>query len=304
MNRPRKDRLGKGLGALLGEYVDPEQKPNTDGDIQRLPLKSIVPNPHQPRKDFAEEELAELKESIRENGLLQPLVVRTSPHQSDRWELVAGERRFRSLTELGWEDAPVMIREVDDETLLVLALVENLQREALSPLEEAEGYQNLAERFDFTQEEIAKAVGKDRSTVANTLRLLKLPPSLRKLVNAGELSGGHARALLSLSDSVRMTELGRTAAREGWSVRETEARVKSEKNDGGAKSASGKAPAPRDPIVRALEEGLQERLATRVQIRGSAKKGKGSIEIPFNSTEEFERLFAIITGQEASDFLG
>ena len=306
MNRPKKDRLGKGLGALLGEYVTTEDSPKIQGDVQRVPLKSIVPNPHQPRKEFSEEELAELVASIRENGLLQPLVVRTSPHQADRYELVAGERRYRSLMRLEWDDAPVMIREVDDETLLVLALVENLQREALSPLEEAEGYQNLAERFDLTQDEIARAVGKDRSTVANMLRLLKLPPSLRKLVNAGELSAGHARALLSLDDAVRMAELGRSAANEGWSVRETERRVKQAKTSGG--TGGGRpgttSTAPRDPVVRALEQGLQERLATRVQIRGGAKKGKGVIEIPFNNTEEFERLFALITGQEASEFLG
>lgn len=298
----RKDRLGKGLGALLGEYAGgTEDKPNMDGDIQRLALKVIVPNPHQPRKEFAAEELAELVASIKENGLLQPLVVRTSPKQPDRYELIAGERRYRSLQSLGWEEAPVMIREVDDETLLVLAMVENLQREALNPLEEAEGYQSLADRFKLTQEEIAKAVGKDRSTVANMVRLLRLPPSLRKMVSSGSLSAGHARALLSLSDPVRMAELGRAAANEGWSVRETERRAKSENPGSGSKkkdSASG----PRDPIVRALEQALQERLATRVQIR-SAKKGKGTIEVPFNGTEEFERLFALITGVEASEFI-
>lgn len=297
----RKDRLGKGLGALLGEYVDStEDKPNTQGDIQRVALKAIVPNPHQPRKEFAEEELAELVDSIRENGLLQPLVVRTSPKQPDRYELIAGERRFRSLQTLGWDTAPVMVREVDDETLLVLAMVENLQREALNPLEEAEGYQSLADRFDLTQEEIAKAVGKDRSTVANMVRLLRLPPSLRKMVGNGALSAGHARALLALSDPVRMAELGRAAASEGWSVRETERRAKAETPGGGRGKKDG--PGPRDPVVRALEQALQERLSTRVQIR-SARKGKGTIEIPFSGTEEFERLFALIAGVEASEFI-
>ncbi len=303
MNRPRKDRLGKGLGALLGEYAsDREEKPKNRGEIRRIPLRSIVPNPKQPRREFAEEELAELVESIRENGLLQPLIVRTSPHQDDRFELVAGERRLRSMQRLEWDEAPVMIREVDDETLLVLALVENIQREALSPMEEAEGYRSLADEFGLTQEEIARAVGKDRSTVANMLRLLKLPLSLRKLVDAGDLSSGHARALLSLEDAIRMGELGRIAARDGWSVRETERRVKSEK--GGARApARTTSSGQRDPAVRALEQGLQERLATRVQIR-AGKKGKGVIEVPFDGTEEFERLFALITGVEASDFLG
>jgi len=296
----KKDRLGRGLGALLGEYAAPEAAPPGTDEVTRVPLRAIVPNPLQPRQEFQEEELRELMESIRENGLLQPLVVRPSPTAPGRYELVAGERRFRSLQSLGWDDAPVMVREVDDETLLVLALVENLQREALNPMEEAEGYQALAERFSLTQEEIARAVGKDRSTVANTLRLLKLPHSVRKMVAAGELSPGHARPLLSLEDPVRMADLAREAAKAGWSVREMERRVKA----GSGGKTAGKRPAPRtssDPVVKALEAALQERLATRVVIRGGGKKGKGVIEIPFLGTEDFERIFALVAGVEASD---
>lgn len=299
----KKDRLGRGLGALLGEYAaEPDASSAQKGEVIRVAVKSIVPNPLQPRQEFQEDELRELMESIRENGLLQPLVVRPSPTAPGRYELVAGERRFRSLQALGWEDAPVMVREVDDETLLVLALVENLQREALNPMEEAEGYQALAERFELTQEEIARAVGKDRSTVANTLRLLKLPHSLRKMVASGELSSGHARALLSLDDPVRMGDLGRQAVREGWSVREMERRVKSSGGGGGKTSPSKKTTT--DPVVRELESALQERLATRVMIRGGGKKGKGVIEIPFLGTEDFERIFALIAGVEASEILG
>ena len=194
-----RDRLGKGLGALLGEYLDPEVQP---GEIQKLPLVAIVPNPVQPRRVFNDEELEDLTSSIRENGLLQPLVVRPAPGSADRYELIAGERRFRALTRLEWAEAPVMVREASDETLLVLALVENLQREALNPLEEAEGYEALAEKHGMKQAEIAKAVGKDRSTVANLLRLLKLPVSIRKLVEIGSLTPGHARALLTLEDPI------------------------------------------------------------------------------------------------------
>lgn len=301
----KKDRLGRGLGALLGEYGAPDDTSSEKGEVVRVTLKSIVPNPLQPRKEFQENELRELMESIRENGLLQPLVVRPSPSAPNRYELVAGERRFRSLQALGWEDAPVMVREVDDETLLVLALVENLQREALNPLEEAEGYQALADQFELTQDEIARAVGKNRSTIANTLRLLNLPHSVRKLVAAGDLSSGHARALLSLDDPVRMAEVGRRALSEGWSVREIERRIKGMKGGG---SSSG-SPSPRggsapDPVVKALESSLQEFLSTRVVIRGGGKKGKGVIEIPFLGTEDFERIFAAITGSEASDVLG
>lgn len=296
MSSPRKDRLGRGLGALLGDYLDTDGE---KGETRRIPLGLVVPNPLQPRREFAERELEELADSIRSNGLLQPLVVRPSPTSEGRYELVAGERRFRSVQRLGWDDVPVLVREVDDEALLVLALVENLQREQLNPLEEAEGYQALADRFDLTQEEIARAVGKDRSTVANCLRLLKLPVSIRKLLRDGELSMGHARAFLAVDDPVRAGDLARRAAAEGWSVREVERRVRERK---AGSSPPGRTPpkAPRDPVVRSLEEALCARLGTRVQIR-RGRKGKGVVEIPFHDTEDFERVFALIAGVEAAD---
>lgn len=293
----RRDRLGKGLGALLGEYLDPEAP---EAEIRRLKLTAIVPNPLQPRRTFTEAELADLTSSIKENGLLQPLVVRPAPGTTDRYQLVAGERRFRALTKLGWDDAPVLVREASDETMLVLALVENLQREALSPLEEAEGYQALADQFEMTQAEIAQAVGKDRSTVANFLRLLNLPPSVRKLLEEGALSMGHGRALLAVDDPVRAGELGRSAVREGWSVREVERRVA---EDTGATPKKKKPQARRpDPVVLALEEALQERLSTRVSIKQS-RQGKGVIEITYLGSEDFERIFELVTGRPASDVL-
>ncbi len=300
----KKDRLGRGLGALLGEYMSEEEAP-PDGEVKRIPLDAIVPNPLQPRQEFSENELGELVASIRENGLLQPLVVRPSPRAPNRFELVAGERRFRSLQALDWNDAPAMVREVDDETLLVLALVENLQREALNPLEEAEGFQSLIDRFALTQEEVARAVGKSRSAVANMLRLLGLPHSVRRMVAEGELSQGHARALLSLEDPIQIAAMAKEAVRKGWSVRETERQTRSSaKRDGRrARTSSGKGPST-DPVIRALEESLQEHLATRVLIRGGQKKGKGVIEIPFLGSRDFERIFALITGEEASDVLG
>src|SRR5688572_21903073 len=262
MSPQRKDRLGRGLGALLGDYLQPESVPA--GDVRTIPVSGIVPNPLQPRKSFSETELEELAGSIRESGLLQPLVVRAAG--PGRFELIAGERRLRSIQRLGWREVPVVVREVDDEALLVLALVENLQREELNPLEEAEGYRQLVERFGLTQEEIAQAVGKERSTVANLLRLLKLPPSIRKLLESGQLSMGHARALLTVEDPVRAAELARQAVKEGWSVRdvEREARGSSERP---AKRASAPSSPSRDPVVRALEEALRERLATRVLVR-------------------------------------
>lgn len=301
MNRPRKDRLGRGLGALLGEYLE---TPADAGEVRRIPVRAVAPNPLQPRQEFAEAELLELASSIRENGLLQPLVVRPSPGAEGRYELVAGERRFRSIQHLGWEDVPVLVRDVDDEALLVLALVENLQREQLNPLEEAEGYQALAERFELTQEEIARAVGKERSTVANCLRLLKLPVSIRRMLRDGVLAMGHGRALLAVDDPVRAADLARLAAKEGWSVREVERRVRAGNetpSPGRGQTSPGGA---RDPLIEVLEGALQARLGTRVQIRrsrgGKSQEGKGIIEVPFHDREDFERLFALIAGVEAS----
>jgi ParB family chromosome partitioning protein len=299
----KKDRLGRGLGALLGEYMSEGESPPA-GEVRRIPLGAIVPNPLQPRQEFSEEELSELIASIRENGLLQPLVVRPSPRSPNHFELVAGERRFRSLQALEWADAPAMVREVDDETLLVLALVENLQRQALNPLEEAEGFQSLIDRFALTQEEVARAVGKSRPAVANTLRLLGLPHSVRRMVAAGELSQGHARALLALEDPIQIAAVAKEAAKKGWSVRETERRTRTAGKRGGGRPPASPAGPGADPVIRALEESLQEHLATRVVIRGGQKKGKGVIEIPFLGSRDFERIFALITGEEASDVLG
>lgn len=293
----RRDRLGKGLGALLGQYLEPEAE---EAEIRRVKVGAVVPNPLQPRRSFTDSELRELAESIRENGLLQPLVVRPSPAVPDRFELVAGERRFRAVSQLGWEDVPVLVRDASDETLLVLALVENLQREALNPLEEAEGYKALADKFSMTQADIARAVGKDRSTVANFLRLLKLPPSVRKLLDAGSLTMGHARALLAVDDPVRAGDLARRAVSEGWTVREVERRA-SDKT--GRASKKRRSERPKDPIVKALEEALQESLATRVNIKRT-RKGKGVIEITFLGSDDFERVFELVTGQEASEVVG
>lgn len=293
----RRDRLGKGLGALLGEYLEPEAPP---AEIGRVKLSAIVPNPLQPRRTFSETELNDLAASIRENGLLQPLVVRPAPDANDRYELVAGERRFRALTRLGWDEAPVLVREASDETLLVLAMVENLQREALNPMEEAEGYQALADQFDLTQAEIAKAVGKERSTVANFLRLINLPPSVRRMLEEGSLSMGHGRALLAVDDDVKAGALARQAVKEGWSVRETERRVA---EDAPKRPASRrKSAAPRDPSVRALEQSLQEHLSTRVAIK-QTREGKGTIAITFLSVDDFERVFELVTGRSAADVL-
>lgn len=308
MSPPRKDRLGRGLAALLGENL-PEEEAAEEG-VRELPTDRVVPNPFQPRREFAEGELRELSESIRENGLLQPLLVRPAGGTSEgpRYQLVAGERRLRAVRLLEWDRVPAVVRDVDDETLLVLALVENLQREALNPLEEAEGYQVLAEEFGLTQKEIARSVGKNRSTVANMLRLLRLPPSIRKMLESGALSVGHARALLAVDDSVRAAELARKAASNDWSVREVERRVrrltkeKSDDREDEQDSAGPRMGGGRPPAVRALEEELRKVLSTRVEIRRKAQ-GRGEIRIPFRDDEDFERVFALVAGREATDVL-
>ena len=284
------DRLGKGLGALLGDYLEPDLQP---GEVQKIRTGSILPNPMQPRRNFVQAELEELASSIEENGLLQPIVVRAAA--ADNYELIAGERRLRAVGILGWDEVPSIVREASDKTLLVLALVENLQREALNPLEEAQGYASLGEQFDMKQADIAAAVGKNRSTVANLLRLLKLPVSVRRLVEDGSLSAGHARALLAVDDALRAAELGQQAAKEGWSVREVERRVtgiskKKRKRKRGVTS---------DPMVKAFEGQLRDHFSTRVTIREQAGR-KGTIEIQYHGPEDFERIYELMTGQESS----
>ncbi len=292
----KKDRLGKGLGALLGEYLGESME---TAEARTVPVSAVHPNPFQPRREFKEEELAELATSIRENGLLQPIVVRPAGnrHGTDRWELVAGERRWRAVTRLGWKDVPALVREVDDRTLLVLALVENLQRSGLSALEEAEGYHQLQEEFGLTQQEVASAVGRDRSTVANMLRLLQLPASVRRMVEVGELSAGHARALLGLPDGRRMAELARQAVEQDWSVREMESRIQKDRPKGRQRKRRAAAP----PAHRALETALERVLGTQVRIRQTRGGSKGRIEVSYYDAEDFERVFELLAGQAAVD---
>src|SRR5690606_5552 len=273
----------------LGEEVSP-----AGVNARSIPVSSIRPNPYQPRREFSEEDLADLTASLKENGLLQPIVVRPAGDgDGGRWELVAGERRWRASMRLGWKEIPAVIRDVDDRTLLVLALVENLQRAQLSPLEEAEGYQGLAEEFTLTQQQVAEVVGKDRSTVANALRLLNLPASVRQLLREGRLSAGHARALLGLESDRRIADVARQAAEEQWSVRDVETHVKRAKQPSPAAQPREK---PRESNERMLEEELQRVLGTEVRIRRS-RGNRGRIEIPFFGAEDFERIFELIAGQ-------
>lgn len=303
-------RLGRGLDALLGARkptaaaatAAPEQTPanttNDAGTLQRITLGQIRPNPFQPRQEFRPEQLADLEASLKINGLLQPITVRPAPNGSG-YELIAGERRYRAATRLGWTDIPALIKVVDDRDALSLALVENLQRADLDPIEEAEGYQRLQQEFSATQQQVADAVGKDRSTVANALRLLQLPASVRRLLQEGQLTTGHARALLGLTSERAMADLARETSAAGLSVREVERRVKAARpaSSGATQkpAVAGTAPVSSAAAaeVRRLEELLRRRLQTQVQIASSGRD-QGELRIAFTSNEDLERLLELI----------
>lgn len=299
MAMAKKPRLGKGLSALLGEYnAEPAGGPGEP--VTSVPTSRITPNPFQPRREFTPEQLAELEDSIRQNGLLQPLVVRRAKAdaaEGAEWELVAGERRWRAVRRLGWSEVPVVVRELDDQAMLVLAIVENVQRADLSPLEEATAYKRLMDDFNFTQAEVAQSVGRERSTVANLLRLLALPPSVHRLLDEGKLLMGHARALLGLENEREIADLARTAADTGMTVRAVEERVRDRRPAAKAKDAPAE-PARGDAHLRHLEAELQRAFGTQVRIRvqgGSA----GRIEIPFLSADDFDRVLELLLGSEA-----
>ena len=299
----RHDRLGRGLGALLGEYAAGDSPRTSDeaASPPKIPLRAIARNPHQPRRDFPTDELSELAASIEANGLLQPIVVRRGKAGA-AYELVAGERRLRAARQLGWTEIPAYVRDVDDRALLVLALVENIQREDLGPLEEARGYEELRRAFGLRQREIAEAVGKSRPAVANSLRILALPSSVKRLLEEGTSSRGHARALLSVEDPIRAAELAREAVAGGWSVRETEKRVRRSRRDGNDDDGDGER-RERDPAVAALEDALSEALGARVALRWTGK-GAGSIRVSFRDAEEREGLFTAMAGRDVAEVVG
>src|SRR6267378_6446101 len=216
-------RLGRGLEALLGNAGGLAS--SDEGAFKSIPIGQVGRNPFQPRREFNSEELGELQESLSSSGLLQPITVRRRPGK-DGFELIAGERRLRAATKAGWKEIPAIIKEIDDKTILTLALVENLQRTDLNPIEEGEGYHQLSHDFGLTQQQIAETVGKDRTTIANMLRLLQLPESVRKLLQEGHLTMGHAKVLLGLEDSDKITSLAREIVKDGLTVREIEQRLR------------------------------------------------------------------------------
>ncbi|KIH77667.1 chromosome partitioning protein, ParB family [Geoalkalibacter ferrihydriticus] len=278
----KRPALGRGMGALLGPAASTAEK-----KYFHCPLEDLRPHVDQPRKSFNDAKMEELVASIREKGIIQPLVVR---RQDDHYQIIAGERRWRAAQKAGLSEVPVVIQDVSEDWALEMALIENIQREDLNPIEEAEAYRNLVSNFDLTQEEVARRVGKDRSSVANALRLLKLPEVVRRDLLESRLSMGHARALLALESDEDIVEASSELQRKGLSVRDVEALVKRIKNFGANRQRRPAKVEP-DPQLDLLAKELTRVLDTPVRIAAQGKKG-GRIEISYASAEELERLSA------------
>ncbi len=286
--------LGRGLGALIPTGAVAE----TPGGLADLPIAAIRPNPQQPREHFDEEALAALADSIREVGVLQPVLVRSA---GDGYELIAGERRWRAARRVGLQTIPAIIRTADDASMLQQAIVENVQREQLNPLEEAAAYQQLIEDFSFTHDEVANRVGKSRATITNTLRLLQLPPTVQRYLKDGSLRMGHARALLGTPDRAFQEQLARRAATDDLSVREVEEAIRARESRPAERVAAAQAssPALRPPGLLELEELLGDHLDTRVRITMGPRHGR--VQIDFANLEDLERIYRLMTRGASPD---
>jgi ParB family transcriptional regulator, chromosome partitioning protein len=287
--------LGKGLGALINTQPKPANLEPSDR-VEKIALAEIVPSPLQPRKEFRTDQLQELVDSIREHGIIQPLIVR---RVNGRCELIAGERRWRAATQLGLSEAPVIVRTASDQDVLELALIENLQREDLNPIEEAQAYRRLAQEFALRQEDIANRVGKSRSVVANSLRLLELPREVQSYIAQNRLSVGHAKVLLTLETGEEQLALAERAIRQNATVRAIEKLVADQLARHGL-ARSGKPGARPEPLGRStvnhavsrLENQLREKLATHVTIHHQEKRGR--IEIQYYGNDDLERILSLL----------
>src|SRR3954469_6982330 len=295
-------RLGRGLEALLGSVT--REQAQASGALRELAVNTVVPNPYQPRTRMDEAALLELTSSIEASGLLQPVVVRP---RNGKYELIAGERRWRAVQRLGWAKIPAIVKDVEDPSLLTLALIENLQRDALTAIEEAAGYQRLGDEFKLAPAEIARLVGRNRSTVANLLRLLKLPDEVKSLVQKRKLSEGHARALPGVSKEAELVPLANQAVEQGWSVRELEARTRGESPNPSEPAASVSSPAAPRPAgrmvqkmasadVRRVEDALRKRLGTDVRVT-TRRRGRGFISVSYYSNDDLARVLELILGE-------
>jgi len=279
--------LGRGLGALIPTGV----VSNDEIGLQDIPISAIRPNPQQPREHFDEESLAALAESIREVGVLQPVLVRAG---GDGFELIAGERRWRAARRIGLQTIPAIVRTADDASMLQQAIVENVQREELNPLEEAAAYQQLIEDFSLTHDDVATRVGKSRTTITNTLRLLQLPPSIQRQLKERSLRMGHARALLGTPDRAFQEQLAKRVVTEDLSVREVEEAIRSREDARTpAPSTPGGSTKLRPPGLLELEELLGDYLETRVRITMGPRRGR--VEVEFATLEDLERIYRVIT---------
>jgi len=300
MAAPKKSRgLGKGLDALFGDVeVNIQEKPkkektakkeeeNADalGVINYIDINQIKPNSNQPRKTFDEEKLEELAASIKEHGLIQPIVLRKA---GKGYEIVAGERRWRAARKIGIKEVPCIVKELTDEENMLLAIIENMQREDLNPVEEAEGIRQMIDTYGLTQEQVSKSVGKSRPYIANCLRLLKLPEVIREYLADGILSTGHAKAIAAVNDEEKQIRLAETAIKEGLSVRQLEKLAKEDK----VKTVPKSRPRVKNADVKRVEEDLKLALGTKVNLNQKGKKG--TIEIEYYSKEELERLIEIL----------
>ncbi|RKJ61530.1 ParB/RepB/Spo0J family partition protein [Butyricicoccus sp. 1XD8-22] len=277
--------LGKGISALF-----PTEPLKNDDSIEKISIQKLVANPYQPRKLFDDEAIEELAQSIKEHGIIQPIVVRK---KGSKYEIVVGERRYRAAKLANLEEVPAIVKEMSDEQMMEVAILENLQREDLTPIEEAEAYQSLIEKLNFTQEDLAKRLGKSRPHITNHIRLLQLPEEVRKLVNDGYLSMGHGRTLLGLKNKRRIPELANKVIKHSLNVRQLENLIK-EYNSEVSRETSKKV--NKDIFVQAKETQLREYFGTNVQIRKS--KNKGKIEIEFYSEEDLERILEILKVEE------
>lgn len=274
-----KRRLGRGLAALIGDDLPEEATFHEEGALRRLAIELVRPNPNNPRREFKAEELKDLADSIREKGVLQPLIVRTNG-DGRSYEIVAGERRWRAAQLAQLHEVPVIVRELSDGEALEVALIENIQRADLNPLEEAQGYAELIERFGYTQQQLAQSIAKSRSHVANTLRLLSLPEDVKAHLVSGTLSAGHARTLVA-SDAP--AELAKEIIRLGLSVREAERLTQSQENGRNRRAMSGK-----DSDIRDLERRLTEGLGFRIEITGSGSKGR--LVVHYRTLEQLDEV--------------
>ena len=276
--------LGKGLSALLKD-----REAVGDHELLELDVSALEPNPFQPRQVFAEEKLEELAQSIKMHGLVQPITAR---RKGDRYQIIAGERRWRAAQRVGLLKIPVLVKTVSDESLLETSLIENIQRENLNAIEEAKAFQRLVQEFNLTQEQLAERTGKDRSTITNSLRLLKLPQEIQQLVQDERLSMGHARALLAIEDQDDQCALADKCVQQGWSVRQLEKTVALVKSPHEPQTA----PKRMDPNVKAAVEKMERTLGTRVRIIEGRRKGR--IEIEYYSQEELQRLYEHLTRED------